>query len=332
MKLALLALLCVATPVAAQQSRIEIIDVYGARSLGASEIRRASGLQPGDSVTANLEQVVRSRLRQALGVADAQVAFVCCVEGGAIAYLGVSEQREGGLLFKAAPTADLRLPRNIQQAQQRFDQALQDAVMNGQVQEDDSLGHALMRYAPGREIQQEFITYALGNVPVLREVLHHAADAQQRAWAAQIIAYAVNKHMVIPDLLEALGDADGEVRNNAMRALAVMARYAERHPEAGFRIPADPFIALLNSPFWTDRNKASMVLFSLSVDRNPALLQKLRATSMAALTDMVFWQAEGHALPAAFLLGRMGGLPEDAIIDAFRRDPNSLVQAARNPI
>jgi hypothetical protein len=46
----------------------------------------------------------------------------------------------------------------------------------------------------------------------------------------------------------------------------------------------------------------------------------------------VFWQAEGHALPAAFLLGRMGGLPEDAIIDAFRRDPNSLVQAARNPI
>lgn len=332
MKLAWLILLCAATSVAAQQPPITIIDVYGARSLDASEVRKASGLQPGDSVHANLEQVVRSRLRRALGVADAQVAFVCCHQGGTIAYLGISEERDTTLRFAAAPGSDLVLPRNILQAEERFERALQEAVLNGQAEEDDSLGHSLMRYPPAREIQQEFITYALGNVPVLRAVLHNAADARQRALAAQVIAYAVNKHSIIPDLVEALRDPDDVVRNNAIRALAIMARYAERYPEVGFRIPTDPFVALLNSPFWTDRNKASMVLLSLSAGRNPALMQKLRTTAMAALTDMVFWQAEGHALPAAILLGRMGGLPDDDIIAAFRRDPNSLVEAARNPI
>ena len=170
------------------------------------------------------------------------------------------------------------------------------------------------------------------NLPILRSVLRESADPQQRALAAQVIAYAVNKHTIIPDLVHAVRDPDPDVRNNAIRALWVMARWAEKHPESGLRVPYEPFVDLLDSPHWSDRNKAVLVLMSLSSTRNPAMFKQLRERSIPALADMVSWQADGHAFPAALLLGRMGGLPDDAIFAAFKRDRNSLVQAARSPI
>lgn len=224
------------------------------------------------------------------------------------------------------------LPAAIVAAGERFDKALVEAVTSGQAEEDDSLGHALMRYPPARAVQQEFASLALTNLPVLRTVLHESADPEHRARAAQVIAYAVNKYAVIPDLVQAVRDPDPDVRNNAIRALWVMARYAEKHPESGLRVPYEPFVALLDSPHWSDRNKAVLVLMTLSATRNPAMFKELRERSIPALTDMVYWQAEGHALPAGILLGRMGGLPDDAIFQAFKTDRNSLVQAARSPI
>ncbi|HEY0674424.1 MAG TPA: HEAT repeat domain-containing protein [Longimicrobiales bacterium] len=332
MKLALLAVLAAALPVAAQQPPVGIVDVYGARTLSADEVRSAAGIGPGDSITRNTEQAVRARLMAALNVKDAHVAIVCCSNGQSIVYLGLVEQSDSAIYFANAPTGSAVLPRNIVQAEERFGEALQQAVLSGQAEEDDSLGHSLMRFPPAREAQQEFMTYALGNVTVLRDVLQNGSDAHQRALAAQVIAYAINKNAIIPDLVQALRDPDPEVRNNAMRALAVMASYAQRHPEAGLRIPYEPFVGMLNSPYWTDRNKAAMVLMSLTAARNPALMQQLRRTALPALTDMVYWQTEGHALPAAILLGRMGGLPDDAIMNAFHKDRNILIEAARNPI
>src|SRR5690606_16159747 len=112
----------------------------------------------------------------------------------------------------------------------------QEAVLSGNAEEDDSLGHSMLRYPAARAVQEEFATFALGNIPLLQEVLRNSANAEQRALAAQILAYAVNKNAIIPDLVSALRDPDETVRNNAMRGLAIMARWAERHPESGLRI------------------------------------------------------------------------------------------------
>ncbi len=325
-------LLVAASAATAQQPAISIIDVYGARSFGVNEIRKASGLQPGDSVTPGLDRLVRARLRNTLGVGVTEVSFVCCEAGGTIVYIGVNEQDGMPMLFNAPPAGAATLPEAVVAAGERFGQALQDAMLSGQPEEDDSLGHSLMRYPPARAIQQEFASFALTSLPLLRSVLRESANAEHRALAAQVIAYALNKNAVIPDLMHAVRDPDPSVRNNAIRALWVMARYAERKPESGLRVPYEPFVALLNSPHWTDRNKAAMVLLSLSAGRNPAMMKLLRERALPALTDMVHWQAQGHALPAAFLLGRMGGLPDDAIFAAFQNDRNSLVAAARSPI
>jgi hypothetical protein len=186
-----------------------------------------------------------------------------------------------------------------------------------------------MRYPPARAVQQRFINYAAGNVARLRDVVHNSADARQRAIAAQVIAYAYNKSAIVADLVAAMRDPDEDVRNNAMRALGVMAAYNEQHAESMLRIPYEPFIGMLSSPVWTDRNKAAFALMSLAASRDPMMLHQLRTRAFPELAEMARWQTFGHAFPAALILGRIAGIPDGEIMAAFQKDREALIEAAR---
>jgi hypothetical protein len=95
------------------------------------------------------------------------------------------------------------------------------------------------------------------------------------------------------------------------------------------RVPYEPFIALLHSPVWTDRNKASFALLELSARRDPKLLEKLRREAMAPLIEMAHWKSEGHAFPAFMILGRIGGLSDEAIQAAWTRgEREDVINAA----
>lgn len=329
MKRIALSVLLAAAPAAAQQPPVGYIDVYGARTLTAEQVRAAAGIAVGDSVRMGVGAGARAQLLALPGVRDAHVAIVCCENGQSIVYLGVQERAAPVFTFAAPPAGEIRLPGNIVQDAAEFERVLQEAVLQGQAEEDDTSGHSLMRYPPARAVQQRFINYAAGNVARLRDVLHNSADARQRAMAAQVIAYAYNKIAIIPDLITALRDPDEDVRNNAMRALAVMASYNEKHAESMLRIPYDPFIAMLSSPIWTDRNKAAFVLMSLTASHDPMMLHQLRSRAFPELVEMARWQSFGHALPAALILGRMAGIPDAEIVSAFQKDREALIEAAR---
>lgn len=334
MKWTVVALLMAAVaPLAAQTPpplpRVGIVDVYGARTLTAAQLRSAARIAVDDSISEQMASEAKARLVALPNVAAANVDVVCCDNGRAIVYLGIRESTDSAPAFVPAPAGAARLPSNMLAAHREFMTALQQAVRTGETRETDSLGHSMMEYAPARAVQRRYQQYALGNVQRLREVLRSSADAEHRALAAQIIAYAHNKNDIVPDLVRALRDPDETVRNNATRALAMMAGYAQRHPESMIRVPYEPFIDMLNSPIWTDRNKASFVLMSLSESRDPGLLNALRRRAFDSLSDMVRWQAAGHALPAAVILGRMGNLSDDDIIKAFNGDRAVLISAAR---
>ena len=102
-------------------------------------------------------------------------------------------------------------------------------------------------------------------------------------------------------------DANDGVRNNATRALGVL---AESSPKVAARIPATPFIEMINSGSWTDRNKGSWVLESLTNNRDPKLLAQLRAEALPSLIEMARWHSNGHAYTARILLGRIAGIEE----------------------
>ena len=79
------------------------------------------------------------------------------------------------------------------------------------------------------------------------DVLQNSSDANQRAVAAQVLAYHPDKKAIVKPLTRAAADSNGSVRNNAVRALAVIASYSIAHPELHIHIDAEPFVHMLNS-------------------------------------------------------------------------------------
>ncbi|HYH16526.1 MAG TPA: HEAT repeat domain-containing protein, partial [Flavisolibacter sp.] len=260
------------------------------------------------------------KLKQALHVPYVSIEAVCCTEDNKeIVFIGISESSASQPSYRKAPTQPLHLPAVMKATYDSLMSTIMDAVKSGQAEEDLSQGHSLMVYPRSRALQEQFISYA-AELTMLRNVLRYAADAKQRAMAAQIIAYAADKRAVTDDLVYAVADPDDEVRNNATRALSVIAHYGLEHPELQIQIPAQPFISMLNSISWTDRNKAALVLFHLSRTRNPILMQQLKEAALPSLLEMVQWKSKQHVLLYYILLGRMAGLEDERLFTAFSSD------------
>jgi HEAT repeat protein len=182
-----------------------------------------------------------------------------------------------------------------------------------------------------RAEEERYIAFAAAQADTLRTVLRSSSHAEHRALAAEILAYGTDRAAIARDLLAAVDDPDGDVRNNAVRALAVLAEWAVRNPEAGIRIPADPFIALLSSVEWTDRNKGAFALMSLTEPRDAALLAELRARAYPSLAEMARWTNPGHAMMSYMILARIAGVSDREAFEAFNGGRREAVIAAAAP-
>ena len=301
----------------------------------ARQVREALTFTEGDTVElGNGEEpafLVESedRLAMSLGIARARTEVVCCDRGRAIVYVGIKERGTATRSFRAEPRGDARLAAGVVRAGDEFATALGLAVLRGDDGEDRSRGHALSDDPAARAVQERFVLYAMRDLPALRLVLRSSSDAAQRALAAQVLGYAADKPAVVDDLVYGMSDPSTEVRNNASRALMV---FAEMLPGTGLpvpRVPAQPFIDLLRSPVWSDRNKASGALAALSTGRDRELLARLREQALAPLIEMARWKSEGHALPAFFTLGRIAGYSDEAVYDLWERgDRDAVINAA----
>jgi hypothetical protein len=315
MKIFSLVFLLVSLPVSTngQYPPIGIIDFYGLRSVSQQQARQALQIKVGDSMPDAREEIQR-RLEALPNVEQAQLGPVCCEAGKSILYVGIREKGAPVLRFRPAPTGTIRLPEPIVQAGSAFYDALTEGIQAGDAGEDDSQGYALNSYPKLRAIQERFIAFAAQNFALLRAVLHESADPEHRALAAQVIAYASNKQAVVKDLVDGMSDPDSGVRNSSMRALGVLASFAQLSPKQHIKVPVTPFIKMLNSLVWTDRNKSSSALDHLTEKRNPAVLSQLRKEALPALIEMARWKSPGHAGGAFFILGRCGNLSEEEIL------------------
>lgn len=296
----------------AQNQPIGIIDFYGLRSVSEQQARDALQIKEGDPVPDSREQA-QHRLQALPNVEQALLGFVCCEGGKALLYVGIKEKGAPSLKFHSAPTGSIRLPETIVRAGDAFFDALTRGIEKGDTGEDESQGHALSSYPEARAIQERFITFAAQDFKLLRNVLRKSGDAHHRALAAQIIAYTANKRDVVNDLFYGMGDPDSDVRNSSMRSLAVIADFAQRSPKEQIKVSVRPFIKMLNSIVWTDRNKSAFALYQLTEKRDPAILTQLREQALPSLIEMARWKSPGHAYRPFALLGRLGNLSEDEI-------------------
>jgi len=308
----------------AQMPPIGIIDFYGLHNLSESQVRQALKIKEGDSVPASLDDAVKE-LRALPGVEHVYPNIVCCDGNGkSLLYIGIEEKGFPALRFRPAPKKNILLSHDVVEAGRAFGEAIEQAVLSGDAVEDESQGHALTHYPAARAIQEQFIKFAARDLKQLRDVLHNSNNAEHRALAAQVIAYTKNKQAVVSDLVFAIKDPDEGVRNNAMRALGVMAQ-AQTEGKLEINIPWTPFIEMLNSAVWKDRNKSSITLMRLTQKRDPAILAQLRDRAFESLVEMARWKDRGHAGGGFFILGRIAGLPEQELFEAWERNDRELV-------
>ncbi len=295
---------------------IGTIDFYGLHQLSADHLRGVLTFKVGDSIAfvehSSFFEPSKQNLMMVPGVQRVQVNATCCAaDGSVLIYVGIEERNAPAMSFRPVPSGSVLLSPEVVQAGADLERVSMQAVMSGHADEDDSQGHRHLRDFPAAGPAEERArTIARNDLALLRQVLRESADSEQRAVAAELLGYAADMQLVVPDLASAMSDPSGDVRNNAMRALGVFSRATNvRRPQ----VPYKPFVALLNSPIWTDRNKASLALMSITTKRDPALLRMLRAEALPSLVEMARWSDRGHAYPAFRILGVIAGLSDKEI-------------------
>src|SRR5260370_20908628 len=294
--------------------RIGEIDFYGYVGLDLDRVRAALPLHEGDdfpdSDRALFDTIarIRSAITNVIGKAPTHVALVCCdAQGSQMIYIGLPANSIRNVPYNPPPKGTARFPLRVVNLYQQPMEACSKAVRNGSSKEDYSKGYALSSDPELRAKQLATREYATSHEGLVLHVLVSSRDAEQRIAAAQILGYAHQSKEQIEALVKAGSDADETVRNNAIRALGVL---AQSNPRVAARIPAETFIARLNSGSWTDRNKAGFLLAELSKRRDPKLLNQLRSQALNSLIEMARWRSGGHAGSARILLGRIAGIEE----------------------
>jgi hypothetical protein len=300
---------------------IGTIDYYGVRKVPLASIQKALNVRVGETLPLSKGDV-EQRLDEVPGVVESHLEAVCCMGGKVTLYVGIEERGAPHFELHDIPDGNQMLPDEIELTYKRFLEASDTASRHGLTGEDLTKGYARSEDPDVRAIQDMFPSLVKEYLPTIREVLRNSEDEGERAIAAYIIGYAPDPKSVVNDLQYALRDADQGVRVNAARSLLAFA-------VAGVKVEATWFIEMLNSLSWTDRMRAMGVLQILTESRDPAVLEQLRTRALASLEEMAGWKTLEHALPAYLLLGRVAGIPEKELRDAWARgDRDKMIAEA----
>jgi hypothetical protein len=328
----LLPLLCL-EQVWSQTPQVAIIDYYGPRPANA-KFDDCLPFKVNDTIRfltdsisyVNAKQKILDCILERPFIKQADITFICCdaIEGKWMAFIGTSDKPKPDD-SEHSKTMDLRLPVELTKSYDSLMELLLEGIQSGQSSEDDSEGHALFEYPPCRKIQRRFIVYAANNLEILRNVLTSSMHSHERAAAATIIAYYHNKRDIVNDLVAAVKDEDGGVRNDAIRALGIILKYAQQRPDLKISIQPDPFISLMNSISWTDRNKSVGILLTMSEQRDKQFLRQLKNEILESLVDMAKWKSEGHAMAGYIILGRIAGWADNDIYESSKGDRSKMI-------
>jgi hypothetical protein len=316
-----------------QQARIGEIDFFGAGGIDVEKVRSALPVREGEVVSEDQSPDIRDRtnraIERAVGHLATDIAIVCCDEhAGLIIYIGLGGSNTSSIPLNPAPKGSTCLPRQAVTLYDEAMEALEQAVRKGNSGEDDTQGYSLSKDATARAKQMAMHEYAMTHEQRLEGALQACGKPEQRQAAAALLGYGKKSAAQIRALVYASRDSDEEVRNNAVRALWVLAMAS---PKTTSEIPANSFVQMLNSGLWTDRNKAGLLLMALTGSRPPQLLERLRTEGLPSLIEMARWHDSSHARAYQELLGRIAGFDEARIEQLIAsRKVDEIIAAARN--
>jgi hypothetical protein len=288
--------------------RLGLIEFFGAKGLDTAAVRASLPVHEGDPFDPMKfnGSAVKAAVTNATGHPPTDLGMVCCDGGGNfMLYIGLQGANYREVKFHMRPTGKALLSPEFKKAYDASMDAWGKAVMAGHIDEDRSQGYSLLKDPVAREKQLAFRELVLRDEKSVNAVLAGAAEDEQRAIAASALGYARTSEQQVAALVEASLDASDSVRNNAVRALVVL---AQAHPDLARKIPPEPFLRLLSSGSWSDHNKGVGLLDCLTMSGEPKVLDLLRAQSMDTLQEMAHWRNPGHAGSALAILQRLGAV------------------------
>ncbi len=295
--------------------RVGAIDFFGTGGMNAGGIRAALPIRSGDTISEADFDAMKARIETIVaaqaGAPSTGISGVCCdADHRLLIYIGLPGSNSHAIPYGAPPSGGACLSPSARALYATAADAMEAAIKAGETGEDHSKGYALSTNPDYRARQMDMREYALKNAAQLEKVLGTCEHAADREAAAELLGYADQSRSSVEALVRAAGDPSEAVRNNAVRALWAL---ASSRLAAARRIQPRPFVAMLNSASWNDRNKAGLLLAALTESRNPGVLAELRRDALDSLVEMARWQDRLHADPYRLILGRVAGMDESRI-------------------
>lgn len=314
--------------------RVSVIEIYGAHKVSPDKIRKALAAQEGGPLPSRED--AEDRIDKVPGILASRIEAACCDNRGTVLYVGVQEKDGPHFNFHPAPTGDVTLPIELVGNYHTFLDTVSDSIHATKADEDLTNGYSLMADSVCRELQQSFIPAVAANLNLLDRSVRESADPEQREMAAYLLQYAPRGSRTTKIMLDALQyamqDQEDSVRQNAVRSLQAIAIGGKLHPDQQILVSPTWFVELLNSVVWSDRRNASLALVELTESRDPDTLALLRQRSLDSVIEMARWHDLNHALPPFILAGRLAGLSDKQIQDAWvagNREP--VLEKALHP-
>jgi hypothetical protein len=297
---------------AAAKDRIASIEFFGSQGIDVDAVRKALPFHPGDPMKTMVQAQARETVKRVTGSDATNVAAVCCVkDGDTVIFIGLPGTSSRAFPLNPRPTGNLELQADLQKIYRAMKDA-EDAASSG-LESEPPAGYRLMQDPAAHAVELKLRDAVRPHAEELIRVLSRSSDAEQRSMAADGLGYVDRSAEQIDALVQAARDPSDNVRNYATRALMEILR---GDPKASSQVPAAPFIEMLHSGIWTDRNKASGVLWSLSESRDVALMATLKARAWDALLEMARWPSDWR-LEARVMLARIAGLDERRALELW---------------
>ncbi len=314
--------------------RVGSVEIYGVRRASLEKIRAAIGVKPGEPLPAR--QDVEDRVDKVPGVLASRAEATCCVNKRMVLYVGVEEPDGPHVDYHPEPQGSEELAKDILDNYRAFLDSVPVSIRGKSADEDFTAGYSLMADSETRTIQERFRPLVARDLLLIDRVLRNSADPEQRTAAAYILQYTPRgphtSKIMVDALQYALRDREENVRANAMRALKAVAIGAKLHTNQDIRLEPTWFIELMNSIVFSDRRDAASALVNLTETPGPGVLDLLRERALPSVLEMAKWHDLKTALPAFILAGRLAGLNEKEISEAWvSGDREGVLSAASSP-
>ncbi|NOK08172.1 HEAT repeat domain-containing protein [Corallococcus exercitus] len=294
------------------------VDAFGSRRVDQETVRQVLGLEVGKPIVHSgaifrqKERLLRNQYNLVFARMGMTLFFASELKGSAFVVMDMVDAEDAAVraYFLAPPKGHATDPEGLIARWNAYEDRMTQLQMQGKLAEDSScrIAHCIGGFGHPdlAAFEPEFLAKVPKHVDALTTVLREDADAEKRAAAAFLLAYAPTAQETVECLRPFIRDPEDGVRNSVLRVLTAT-QEAAKQPLLHVSVVADAVLL----PTSMDRNKATYLLTYLLDDLPPEALKAQRAELIQklgqTLVEMSALTLPINRDPAVMVLKQLSG-------------------------